>query len=129
MNRPKWLRKAVVLLLAVFCAAVLLLSRLGLCHMGARGARESVLRQDLQTMRMAIDNCTLDKKQAPQSVQDLVNEHYLRVIPTDPFTKKKDWVPYFSDTLLPTGQTTTGISDVHSNSSQVGSTGRPYNTW
>ena len=97
--------------------------------MGARGARESVLRQDLQTMRMAIDNCTLDKKQAPQSVQDLVNEQYLRVIPTDPFTKKKDWVPYFSDTLLPTGQTTTGISDVHSNSSEVDSTGRPYNTW
>jgi hypothetical protein len=80
MNRPKWLRKAAVLLLAVLCAAVLLLSRLNLCHMGTVGARESVLRQDLQSMRMAIDNCTLDKKQTPQSLQDLVNEHYLRVI-------------------------------------------------
>ncbi len=123
MNRPKWLRKAAVLLLAVLCAAILMLSRLNLCHIGTQGARESVLRQELQTMRMAIDNCTLDKKQAPQSVQDLVSEHYLKEIPIDPFTKKKDWVPYFNDTLLPTGQTTTGISDVHSNSSQMDSTG------
>jgi len=40
-------------------------------------ARESVLRQDLQTMRQAIDNYTLDKQQAPQSLEDLVEGHYL----------------------------------------------------
>jgi len=41
-------------------------------------ARESVLKQDLQTMRQAIDNYTLDKQQAPQSLEDLVEAHYLR---------------------------------------------------
>ena len=32
-----------------------------------RRARESALKQDLQTMRQSIDNYTLDKQQAPQS--------------------------------------------------------------
>ena len=45
--------------------------------------------------RYAIDEYTLSKQQAPQSLQDLVNEHYLKEIPTDPFTQKKDWVPQF----------------------------------
>jgi hypothetical protein len=42
-------------------------------------------------MRDAIDAYTLGKEQAPQTLQDLVNGHYLNEIPTDPFTRKKDW--------------------------------------
>lgn len=80
-------------------------------------------------MRGAIDGYTVDKEQAPQSLQDLVNEGYLKEIPTDPFTQKKDWVPEFTDTVLTINQTTTGIGDVHSNSSQVGSNGIAYNDW
>ena len=57
----------------------------------ARRDREATLRRDLAMMRGAIDGYTLDKEQAPQSLQDLVNEHYLKEIPTDPFTRKKDW--------------------------------------
>ena len=37
-------------------------------------AREAVLREDLQTMRMAIDSYTMDKQKAPQSLDDLVQE-------------------------------------------------------
>src|SRR3974377_471934 len=44
-------------------------------------ARETALKQDLQTMRQAIDNYTLDKQQAPQSLDDLVQAHYLREVP------------------------------------------------
>ena len=91
--------------------------------------RERILKQDLMVMRQAIDNYTLDKLQAPQSLQDLVNGHYLKEIPTDPFTWKKDWVLYFGDTALTPDQTNTGITDVHSNSTQVGSNGSTYNTW
>jgi general secretion pathway protein G len=80
-------------------------------------------------MRQAIDQYTLDKQQAPQSLQDFVNGHYLKEIPTDPFTLKKDWVPYFSDIVLTPDQTTTGIEDVHSNSTQMGSNGSAYNAW
>ena len=53
----------------------------------AQREREATLRQNLVTMRQAIDNYTLGKKRVPQSLQDLVNEHYLKEIPTDPFTE------------------------------------------
>jgi general secretion pathway protein G len=95
----------------------------------ARREQEATLKQDLRVMRQAIDQYTLDKQQAPQSLQDLVNGHYLKGIPTDPFTLKKDWVAYIDDTVLSTDQTMTGIADVHSNSTQVGSNGSAYNTW
>ena len=49
--------------------------------------RERILKQDLMMMRQATDNYTLNKKQAPQSLQDLVNGHYLIEVPTDPFTR------------------------------------------
>lgn len=92
-------------------------------------ARESVLKKDLQTMREAIDNYTLDKQQAPQSLQDLVDARYLRQIPVDPINQQTDWVLHYSDTVLSTDQTSTGVDDVHSGSDQVGSDGTPYNTW
>ena len=95
----------------------------------ARREREAILKQDLRMMREAIDKYTFDKKQAPQSLQDLVNGHYLKEIPTDPVTREKDWVPYFSETVPTTDQTVTGIADVHSNSTQVGSNASAYNIW
>jgi general secretion pathway protein G len=91
--------------------------------------REAVLKQDLVTIRVAIDNYTLDKQQAPQSLQDLVNGHYLKEIPTDPFTRKKDWVPQFDSVVLSAEQSSTGMVDVHSASSSVGRNGVAYNLW
>jgi general secretion pathway protein G len=92
-------------------------------------ARESVLKQDLQTMRQAIDNYTMDKQQAPQSLEDLVDAHYLREIPIDPVSQQKDWVLHFGDTVLTPEQSGTGVDDVHSGSEVVGSNGEAYNTW
>src|SRR5579872_6337730 len=51
-----------------------------------RRARESVLRQDLFTMRSVISQYTLDKQKMPQSGDDLVQAGYLKQIPTDPIT-------------------------------------------
>ena len=96
----------------------------------ARREREATLKQDLRVMRDAIDNYTLGKKQAPQSLQDLVDRHYLKEIPTDPFTRKKDWVPQFDSVVLSPDQTTTGIVDVHSSSPRVSPfDNTPYNEW
>jgi len=92
-------------------------------------ARESVLKKDLQTMREAIDNYTLDKQQAPQSLQDLVDAGYLRQVPIDPVTQQNDWVLHYGDMVLSTDQTSTGVDDVHSGSEQVSSNGTAYNTW
>ena len=92
-------------------------------------ARESVLKQDLQTMRQAIDNYTLDKQQAPQSLDDLVEAHYLREVPLDPVCRQKNWVVHIGDTVLSPDQTSTGVDDVHSGCEQNGSDGTSYTTW
>jgi general secretion pathway protein G len=92
-------------------------------------AREAVLKQDLQTMRQAIDNYTLDKQQAPQSLDDLVDAHYLREVPIDPVCRQKDWVPHIGDTVLSPDQSSTGVDDVHSGCEQTAMDGTSYTTW
>ena len=92
-------------------------------------SREAVLKQDLQTMRQAIDNYTLDKQQAPQSLEDLVEAHYLREIPVDPVCNQKDWVTHVGDTVLSPDQTSTGVDDVHSGCEQNALDGTSYTTW
>ena len=93
-------------------------------------AKEAVLRQDLKTMRDQIDNYTMDKEKAPQSLQDLVDAGYLRKLPRDPFTgSDQTWQVENSDTLISLDQTEPGISDVHSGSNLVGTDGTAYSSW
>jgi general secretion pathway protein G len=93
-------------------------------------AREATLKQDLQVMRQAIDNYTLDKQSAPQSVEALQEAGYLRIVPTDPMTQAKDWQPQFDEVVLSPDQTGTGMVDVHSNSDKTSPfDGTPYKDW
>ncbi|HEV8384874.1 MAG TPA: prepilin-type N-terminal cleavage/methylation domain-containing protein [Candidatus Acidoferrales bacterium] len=94
-------------------------------------AREAALKQNLQVMRKAIDEYTLDKLAAPQSLDDLVSAGYLREVPVDPMTRKKDWiVDYETDVLFSPEQTSTGIANVHSASDKISPfEGTPYNSW
>jgi general secretion pathway protein G len=93
-------------------------------------AREAVLRDNLFTMRSLINQYTLDKEKAPQSLEDLVSAGYLKVIPVDPMTNSRDsWVVEQEDVLLSADQTQPGISDVHSGSSATSLEGTAYNSW
>jgi general secretion pathway protein G len=93
-------------------------------------AREATLKQDLQVMRQAIDNYTLDKQSAPQSIEALQEAGYLRIVPTDPMTQAKDWQPQFDEVVLSPDQTGTGMVDVHSNSDKTSPfDGTPYKDW
>ena len=47
-------------------------------------AKESVLKNNLFTLRTVIDNYTYDKEKAPQSLPDLVTDGYLKKMPLDP---------------------------------------------
>jgi general secretion pathway protein G len=96
-----------------------------------RAAREAVLKEDLHVLRNAIDSFTADKQKAPQTLDDLVQEGYLKKIPDDPMTRSKDtWVTDKSDSLNSVDQTDSGgIDDVHSGSQEQGSNGQPYSTW
>jgi general secretion pathway protein G len=93
-------------------------------------ARESVLREDLYTLRNAIDQYTLDKQRAPQTLQDLVSAGYIKSLPKDPFTAASDtWTTEMEDSLRSLDQTQPGIADVHSGSTRTGLDGTAYNTW
>ncbi len=93
-------------------------------------AREAALKQNLSVMRHAIEQYTLDKQAAPQSLEDLVGAGYLREIPTDPMTRKKDWRVDYEDVLLSPDQSGTGITDVHSSSDRLSPfENTPYSTW
>lgn len=93
-------------------------------------AKESVLKQDLFTMRQVIDQYTLDKQKAPQALDDVISAGYMKKLPVDPFTNRADtWVPVQDDSIQDPSQTEPGISDVHSGSNLVGSDGRPYSDW
>jgi general secretion pathway protein G len=81
-------------------------------------AREAALRQDLFTLRQAIQSYTLDKQAAPSSLDDLVSAGYISAVPVDPMTRAKDWVTENSDMVLSPDQTTIGLSDVHSASQE-----------
>ncbi len=93
-------------------------------------AKEAVLRDDLFTLRSCIDQYTMDKQKAPQSLEDLVSAGYLKQLPADPFTGRNDtWVPAQDDTLMDPSQTDPGIVDVHSGSSMSSSDGSAYSSW
>ncbi len=93
-------------------------------------AREAVLRDNLFTMRQLIDEYTLDKQKAPQSLDELVSGGYLREVPSDPFTRTNTtWQTVTEDALQAVDQTAPGIIDVKSGSDRVSLDGTPYNTW
>jgi len=93
-------------------------------------SKEAVLRDDLFTMRSVIDQYTLDKQKAPQSLQDVVAAGYLRAIPKDPFTDSTDtWQVSMDESLMDPTQTQPGIVDVHSGSNGVASDGTAYSSW
>ena len=92
-------------------------------------AKESVLRQDLFTLRSVISQYTLDKQKAPQSLDDLVQGGYIKQIPKDPFTGQTNWQVEQEDVLLAVDQQEPGISDVHSASNQVSTEGTAYSSW
>ncbi len=93
-------------------------------------SREAVLRNDLMVLRSAIDQYTLDKQKAPQSLDDLVSAGYLKVIPEDPISRRTDcWVPVQEDSLMAVDQTQPGIIDVHSCNDATSSDGTAYSSW
>lgn len=95
-----------------------------------RHAKEAVLKEDLHTMRSAIDSYTVDKGKAPQSLDDLVQTGYLKEIPVDPVTGRSDtWEVSQSDNFIDIDQTQGGIDNVHSGAQAVATDGSSYNTW
>ena len=103
-----------------------------------RRANEAVLKTNLHTIRDLIDQYYGDKGRHPTSLQQLVEEGYLRKIPIDPITKSNDtWIFDYEEVdpdnpppeteLNPEGEP--GIIDVHSGAPGNSLDGTPYSEW
>ena len=86
-------------------------------------AKETVLRQDLFTLRDLLDHHRADQGKYPPSLDGLVTAGYLRAIPKDPFTNLSSSWQEISE------PTEGGIFDVYSGSDLMGTNGTPYNKW
>jgi len=91
-------------------------------------ARETVLKQNLASMRDAIDKFHADRDRYPNDLAELVSERYLRAMPTDPLTERSDsWaaVPPSGGSAGPNGQ----LADVHSSAPGHARDGSAYAAW
>ena len=139
INSKRWLRMLGFTMLELMVVIAIIMILLGLAagkyQRSILRSKEAALKQDLRVMRDAIQQYTLDKDAAPQSLDELVdhkdgNGGYLREVPVDPITQRTDWVPVRDDVLLSPEQTATGISDVHSASNETSPfTNTVYSTW
>lgn len=88
-------------------------------------AREAVLRQNLASLRDAIDKFYADRARYPADLQELVKNRYLRQMPLDPITDRTDsWVP-----LAPAGQASGVVGDVRSGAMGSARDGTTYASW
>jgi len=93
-------------------------------------AKESVLKNNLFTLRQVIDQFSYDKGKAPQALQDLVAEGYLQKLPVDPMTgNNQGWRTVMEDASQSVSQSEPGIWDVHSGSDKTSLDGTPYSEW
>lgn len=84
-------------------------------------SREAVLRENLATLRDAIDQYHADRGQWPPSLETLAEQRYLRAVPVDPVTERTDtWIAV----APPDGAE--GVYDVHSGAEGANSAGHPY---
>jgi general secretion pathway protein G len=117
------------LMIVIAITSILLAMAVPMYQKSVVRAKESVLRQNLFTLRTVIDEFTYDKAKAPQSLQDLVSEGYLRQVPVDPMTAQPDWQVVMEDAISSVNQTEPGIFDVRSKSDKKSLEGTPYNEW
>ena len=92
-------------------------------------SKESLLKNNLFTLRTVIDEYTFDKQKAPQSLDDLVSDGYLRQVPIDPITGNNQWQIIMEDAVSTVDQTQPGIWDVRSLATQKSLEGTPYSDW
>lgn len=88
-------------------------------------SKDTILRQDLTTMREAIDKYYGDTGKYPDTLDDLVTKRYLRNIPRDPVTESDTtWI-----TVSPTNGAGGSVYDIKSGAPGNGSDGTPYIDW
>jgi prepilin-type N-terminal cleavage/methylation domain-containing protein len=108
-------------------------------------AREATLHYSLKVMREAIDKFAGDQGRLPVDLDELVARNYLKAIPVDPITDKRDtWLVLSESDLLasapangastsnklaPPAPLDPGLADVRSGAPGTGEDGTPFQQW
>jgi hypothetical protein len=95
--------------------------------------RAAALKENLTTMRKAIENFHAKEGRYPRSLEELV-PNYLRKIPSDPVTGDIAWRVSTEETIQPNNdfstaapaKTETYVIDVHSTASGKDANGKPF---
>jgi len=113
-------------LLVVMAIIALLLSIAVPRYIGnVNRAKESVLKENLTTLRDVIDKHYSDTGKYPMVLEDLVTRRYLRKIPVDPYTESnRTWM------IVPPADPDKGtVFDVHSGAPGTASDGSTLRDW
>lgn len=87
-------------------------------------AKETTLKKDLQILRESIDKYYGDHQYYPESLEKLVEEKYIRSLPVDPITERRDsWV------LMEAEPPLNGIEDIKSGAEGEARDGTLYGDW
>lgn len=88
-------------------------------------SKETTLRQSLAVMREALDHYYGDTGHYPESLEQLVEQRYLRAAPLDPITERRDlW-----QVLPPPEGTAGGVGDIKSGATGRARDGSLYAEW
>jgi general secretion pathway protein G len=134
-NDPWWRRfqrgfTLVELMVVMAIISVLIAVAVPIYQKSIIRAKESVLRSNLFTVRNMIDEYTVDKQKAPESLQALVSEGYLRQIPQDPITgSNESWKVIMEEDAVGGTSSTPGVYDVRSGSDKTALDGTAYADW
>ena len=112
--------------LVVFAIVALLVSLVAPRYFNSvEKSKEAVLKQDLFTMRDALDKYYGDTGKYPDALEDLVSKKYIRKLPVDPMTESAEtW------TIVPPEDTEKGgVFDIHSGAPGNARDGTPYSSW
>jgi general secretion pathway protein G len=129
-NRRRLGFTLIELMIVMAIIAVLMAIAVPIYTRSIQRSKESVLKNNLFSLRTVIDEYTYDKQKAPQTLQDLVSDGYLRQVPMDPITNSNDsWKLIMEDATNTVNQTMPGIFDVRSGSDLTSLEGTPYSEW
>jgi general secretion pathway protein G len=88
-------------------------------------AEETVLKENLRTVREAIDKHYADTGRYPDSLEQLALKRYVRSVPEDPITQSTDtWT-----IIAPADPKQGGVYDLRSGAKGLGGNGTPYAQW
>lgn len=92
-------------------------------------ARDAALHQNLISLRESIDKFYADKARYPKTLDELVQQRYLRQVPVDPVTERMDTWVLIPATPQNSSSADGGIFNVRSGAPGTANDGSPYGAW